>query len=206
MLHQTQETIPAIIRDYPEWHRGRSKYGLWLVELGKSGVAGKVEAAREHLSDFLLKPYRRQPHITLFVCGFLGDAVRFDDDFSAEQLGVQAELLRRADIKPFVVEIRGLNSFASAPFLEVRDVEGGVGRVRELLSTTTREIGRSAFTPHVTVGLYSGVFPSHVLVKKISTFQSKPIRFTVKHLTFAVYEAGEIAGALTRQAEVVLRP
>src|SRR5271169_1847545 len=115
MLHQRQETIPAIRRDYVEWHRGRTKFGLWLIELGTDELYQKVEAARKHLYDFLLKPYHRQPHISIFICGFLVETPSYDDDYSTEQLHIQAELLKNADIKPFVIEVGALNSFASAP-------------------------------------------------------------------------------------------
>ena len=204
MLYQKQETIPAGKRDYVEWHRGRTTYGLWLVELGTEEISQKVEAAQEHLSDFLLKPYHRQPHISLFICGFLAENPSFDDDYSTEQLQAHAELLISASIKPFAIEIGGLNSFASAPFLEVRDPDNGIERVRAVLSTTTREIGRSSFTPHVTVGLYSQSFQGRDVAGKISTFQSKPIRLIVERVTFATYEAREIAGALTRKHTIPL--
>jgi hypothetical protein len=204
MLYQKQETIPLIKRDYVEWHRGRTTYGLWLVELGTEEISQKVEAAQEHLSDFLLKPYHRQPHVSIFICGFLADALSFDDDYSTEQLHVHAEWLHNADIKPFVIEVGRLNSFASAPFLEVHDLDHGIERVRSVLSATTKEIGSSSFTPHVTVGLYSRAFQSRVVVEKISTFQSLPIRLTIEQLTFATYDAREIAGALTRKHSVTL--
>ena len=73
MLHENQETIPSPVHDHPDWHRGRQDYSVWLVELGGMEVFQKIDAARELLSDFLIKPYQRQPHITIFVCGFLAD-------------------------------------------------------------------------------------------------------------------------------------
>ncbi len=107
MLHQRQETIPAIIRDHPEWHRGRKKFSLWLVDLCKDEICEYVKRAKEHLSDFLLKPYHRQPHISLFICGFLTGAAYLDDDYTMKQFDVHAAMLRHADIKPFTVEVAG---------------------------------------------------------------------------------------------------
>ncbi|HYA87668.1 MAG TPA: 2'-5' RNA ligase family protein [Nitrospirota bacterium] len=204
MLHQGLETIPASKRDYVEWHRGRAEYGLWLIELGTEELFQQVYAAREHLSDFLLKPYYRQPHISVFICGFPAETLSFDDDYSVEQFHAQAELLKNADIRPFDIEVGGLNSFASAAFLEVEDPHNGIEQVRAVLSTTAREIGRSSFTPHVTVGLYSQAFPSSFVTTKISTFQRKPVRLTVNQITFATYEARKIGGALTGKHRVAL--
>jgi 2'-5' RNA ligase len=204
MLHQNQETIPSPNRDYPEWHRGRQDYSVWLIELGGMEVSQKVAAAREHLSDLLIKPYQRQPHITVYVCGFVADTPRYDDDYSAEQLEHHAHLLRAEAVKPFTVEIGGLNSFASAPFLEVADLDGGLDRMRALLSTTGKEIGRREYTPHITVGLYSGVFPGSVVFERISSFPKDPCKLTVDRITFATYHAREIAGALTGRYVVAL--
>ena len=205
MLHRNQETIPSPIRDYPEWHRGRRDYSVWIIELSGKELSKKVAAAREHLSDFLIKPYQRQPHITVYVCGFLADTPRYGDDYSGEQLEQHAHLLRAGAIKPFTVEIGGLSSFASAPFLEVADLEGGLRRVRALLSTTGKEISRSTYTPHITVGLYSGVFPGSVVFERLSSFPKDPCRLTVDRITFATYQAGEIGGALTSRHEVALQ-
>ncbi len=58
---------------------------------------------------------------------------------------------------------------------------------------TAKEIGRSSFTPHVTIGFYSKALQSRVGGEKLSNFQSKPVRLTVCQLTFATYEAREIA-------------
>ena len=204
MLHQNPTTVPSITQDYPEWHRGRKDYALWLIELGNEEIHKKVHAAREHLAEFLLKPYQRQPHITLFVCGFLADTPRFKDDYGREELRVHTQLLNDSKVKPFSIEIGKLNSFASAPFLEVDDSEGGIHRVRSLLSNAAKEIGRSAFMPHLTVGLYSGTFSSTVVGRRISTFSSEPVRFKVERITFASYQAQEIAGPLSHTCDVAL--
>ena len=204
MLHENQETVPSPIHGYPAWHRGRQDYSVWLIELGGMEVVQKIDAAREHLSDFLIRPYQRQPHITIFVCGFLSDTPRYDDDYSAEQFERHLHLLREAAGKPFTVEIGGLNSFASAPFLEVADLEGGLDRLRALFLTTGKEIGRSDYTPHVTVGLYSGAFPGSMVTERISSFPKAPCRITADRITFASYRAREISGTLTYRYGVVL--
>ena len=113
-------------------------------------------------------------------------------------------LLREAAGKPFTVEIGGLNSFASAPFLEVADLEGGLDRVRALLLTQEKRLGRSDYTPHITVGLYSGAFPGSVVTERIASFPKAPAKVTVDRITFASYRAREMSGPLTYRYEVVL--
>jgi hypothetical protein len=129
MLNQVPVTVPAEIRDFPEWHHGRETYTVWILPLENKAIRDKFEAAREHLNGYLLEPYQRQPHITLFVCGFLVDTPRYKDDFTQAQLGSQIQVLESSPMRPFEIEIGGLNSFASAPFLEVRDPQGGITRL-----------------------------------------------------------------------------
>ncbi|HSB33167.1 MAG TPA: 2'-5' RNA ligase family protein [Nitrospirota bacterium] len=190
--------------DHTEWHRGRREYTAWIIELEREEIIDQVEAARKHLSGFLLDHYQRQPHITLFVCGFLADDPRYGDDYCQHELEIHRQLLTDSGISPFSIEIGGLNSFAAAPFLEVRDREGGIERVRALLSSTATEIARSTFTPHVTVGLYSGTFPSKMVCERIATFSPRPVSLVIKQITFAAYRASEISGPLVYKHRAVL--
>lgn len=204
MLHQSSETIPFIDQDHPEWHRGRSVYSLWLIELDDRLAHARIEAAREHLAGLLHTPYLRQPHITLFVCGFLADTRRFDDDFTLQQVRQQEQSLAKGEARAFSIDISGLNSFTTAPFLEVHDREGGMERIRGILSRTGSEIGRTEFIPHATVGLYAGAFRSEAVVRRMSLFPKDVCTFTVKRITFATYQARELAGELTYRSTVPL--
>lgn len=204
MLNQKAQTLPSITRDYPEWHRGRREYAAWIIELAGEEILGMVKAARRHLSGFLMDPYERQPHITLFVCGFLTDAPGFDDDYCRHQADAHRQLLNDSGCGPFSIEVGGLNSFASAPFLEVHDREGGIARLRALLSTAGKEVGRDAYTPHVTVGLYSGAFPSKTVCERIAAFSARPVNFVVERITFATYRASDICGPLAYMHRVAL--
>ena len=79
------ETTVAQLRDYPEWHRGRCRYAIWMIPINCPKVLACIDQVTASLAD-LLHPSRRQPHITLFVCGFEGESVSHDDDFTPAQL------------------------------------------------------------------------------------------------------------------------
>ncbi len=204
MLHQHKKTIASPRGDFLSWHRGRKEFALWMIRLEHDAVFRKVEAARNHLSGLLLTPYERQPHITLFVCGFLADERRFDDDYAGHQLDDHFRLIADSKIAPFSIEIGGISSFASAPFLQVYDLEGGIERIRALLSTTATEIERDRFTPHVTVGVYAGEFESEIVLERIKTFVDEPVKFSVDRITFAAYDSSDIRGPLGYKHHVVL--
>lgn len=202
MLPQHPKTIPAEIRDFAEWHHGRETYAVWILRMEEALILDKFKSAREHLDGYLLELYRRQPHITLFVCGFLVDTLQYNDDFTQTQLQAQIDTLEQTRIQPFEIEIGGLGSFASAPFLEVYDSDNGIARLREILSRGGREFRTTTYSPHLTVGLYAGAFDSREVSRRLAEFPIDTIRCKVEAVTLATYRAQEIAGLLTHQHEV----
>jgi len=202
MLPQYPKTIPAEIRDFPEWRRGRETYAVWVLRVEDSAIRDKFKSAQEHLNGYLLELYQRQPHITLFVCGFLVDTPQYNDDFTAAQLQVQIGTVERARIQPFEIEIGGLGSFASAPFLEAHDPDNGIARLREVLSRGGREFRTAPYRPHLTVGLYADAFDSREVTRRLAEFPSNPIRWKVMEITLATYQVREVAGLLKYQHEV----
>lgn len=177
---------------------------MWVLRPENGAVQGKFEAAREHLNGYLLEPYRRQPHITLSVCGFLVSESHYNDDFTHNQIQSQMQVLEAADIPSFEIDVGGLNSFASAPFLEVHDPSNGIARVREILSRGAREFRTAPYTPHLTVGLYADAFSSEVVMGRIAAFEKNPVRVKVEQVTLATYQAQEVMGALRYRHDVTL--
>jgi 2'-5' RNA ligase len=138
------------------------------------------------------------------VCGFLVDAPQYNDDFTYEQLQAQVRALENANILSFEIEIGGLNSFASAPFMEVHDPEGSIHRLREALANGAREFRTAPYTPHLTVGLYAGAFPSEQVARRLADFSSEPIQWNAKQITLATYNANEFAGELSYKHNISL--
>ncbi|MCW8929240.1 MAG: 2'-5' RNA ligase family protein [Gammaproteobacteria bacterium] len=200
LFQQAQKTIPSEIRDFPEWHHGRKNYAVWVLLCDDNeALQEKFNAARQHLNSYLLEPYHRQPHITLFVCGFLSDEYRYNDDFTYGQYESQLQVLKEANIEPFEIEVGGMNSFASAPFLEVSDPDEGILRLREILSKGANEFRTTSYRPHLTIGLYAEAFSSEKILKQMEVFVSKPVRLKVKQMALVSYKSHEIAGELSHE-------
>lgn len=194
-------------RDYKDWHKGRAEYAVWTIGIQNESVRSRFDAAREHLAEFLLEPYRRQAHVTLFVCGFLVEIARFDDDYAFGELEHHLRALQETEIAPFEIKIGGINSFAATPFLEVFDVGGGIRRVRDVLSNTRSEIREEEYIPHLTLGLYSEHFETADVAERISSFDTaSPIMCWVDEISLATYSASEIAGPLSVEHKVHLGP
>jgi 2'-5' RNA ligase len=129
---------------------------------------------------------------------------QYNDDFTLAQLQNQFRALEIGGIDPFEIEIGDLNSFASAPFLEVSDPKDGIARLREILSRGAREFRTAPYTPHLTVGLYAGAFPSKEVAERMRAFSADPIKLKVEQIAFATYRAQEIAGKLTYEHKLAL--
>ncbi len=198
------QTLQNVRRDFPEWHRGRPHYALWALDVDVAPVREAVAGAASHLDGLLLDNYRRQPHITLALCGFPTGSPEHPDDFGPAALGAQLAALQAQAPAPFAVEIGQLASFSSAPFLAARDVDGGIHALRRALTGEQPEPG-GPYTPHVTVGLYGGAWPTARVQAQLDGFDGQAaIHCPIERLSLMSYAAPEIGGPLETLADFCL--
>jgi hypothetical protein len=89
-----------------------------------------------------------------------------------------------------------LASFTSAPFLAVHDAGGGIARLRRALTGNTAEPG-GPYTPHVTVGLYAGAWPTAEVLPRLDAFDAgPPLSCTIDSVSLMRYAAPDIGGPL----------
>lgn len=191
-------TQPSECRDFVEWHLGRAPYLFWALDLDMPSVRQRIDRAATHLSGLLLDTYRRQPHLTLDVCGFPCIQPQHADDFASQLLLAQFEALRASRLPCFDIEIGALASFPSAPYLTVG---GGdcLAAIRQCLAVEggNRLIGD--YTPHVTVGLYAGAWPAAVAHSRLAAFAGgEPLSCRIEQVSLMSYAPAEIGGALSR--------
>ncbi len=190
-------TLGLECRDYPEWHKEREYYGVWVIDADTPAVRALVAKARNHLTG-LLAHSDRQAHITLYVCGFIEPTRRFNDDFTPAMLAAQCRALESLDIGPFDLHLGGLNSFDSAVFLTVDDPANRLDTLRRALSQAgSPEIRQAAYVAHLTVGLYCGTFDKRSVSQRLTTFSAgPPIALRVNSLQFVRYRAAQLSGPL----------
>ncbi len=193
------QTLPNVRRDFPEWHLGRPHYALWAVDVDLPEVRHAVAGAEAHLGGLLLDGYRRQPHITLALCGFPTTAPQQPDDYSPAHLAAQLAALTAGSPAPFDLTIGGLASFSSAPYLSVADPAGGIHHLRCALAGDHDEPG-GRYTPHVTVGLYAGAWPTAPIQLRLDAFGAPALTCRVERICLTCYAAPEIGGSLTTLA------
>lgn len=199
------QTLACELRDYPEWHRGRTRYAVWTLPVECPHILARVARAQAHLGDWLHAGYRRQAHITLFVCGFPAEQALRDDDFPLERLTDQQQALRELGAAPFELHIGGLDSFASAPFLTVSDPTGGLDALRSALAAYSPEIRQSDYHAHLTVGLYARTVPRDCVQRQLVAFaEGDPLPLKVGELHYSSYAAAELFGPLCMERRLLL--
>lgn len=204
-LHAPAQSIACARRDYPEWHRGRARYGVWTLPVDCPRILARLERAQAHLGDWLHGDYRRQAHVTLFVCGFPAAQAKFDDDFPSERLDAQIDALSALCASPFELQIGGLDSYASAPFLSVSDPDQRLEVLRAALGEHSAEVRQSPYHPHLTVDLYARAVPRTDLQRRLTAFgEDEPLALRVDELHYSTYAAAELFGPLRTERRVAL--
>ena len=209
-------TLASVQRDFVEWRKERTHYAVWAIDVDTPVLRAATAAMRAHLADKLLNGYRRQPHVTLHLCGFPATAPRFDDDYPGATLQRQIAALQAAGPAPFTLEIGSPASFTSAAYFSVADHAGGIRTARHALAGTESTDDGFPYTPHVTCGLYRGEFHLPTLLQRMATCRSDlPVQLKIERLTLMAYEAAVIGGPLsslcefdlaTRQAKILDQP
>ena len=203
-LQAPSTLLPSLRDEYPEWHRGRPRYALWSIPVECPAMLQRLHEARRLLGDWLHPVQGRQAHISLFVCGFPCAVPCHDDDIGTAVLQAQHSALASLNAAPFELQIGGLDSFASAAFLGVRD-DGQLEQLRQALAPLSREIRQAAYVPHLTVGLYrQAVSAEQWHARAAPLHDSPPLSLAVRELQLVSYDARELQGPLRVEARVAL--
>lgn len=192
-------------RDFHEWHRGRPHYLLWALDVNTPPLRARLAAAQRALDGLLLDGYRRQPHVTLALCGFpaTGPSTA-TDEFDQRLIAAQLAALQAAAPAPFALEIGGLESFSSAPFLSVHDAGGALATIRRCLHADAPH-PQGDYVPHVTVGLYADVWPTAEVARRFQALAAAPrLPCRITRLSLMGYAAADIGGALFTLADYEL--
>lgn len=206
MLSQSSHTLRNERRDFVEWHRGRAPYVLWAIDLDLPPVRERQAHAAQHLADWLLPGYTRQPHITLDLCGFPGQPPLATDEFSLAALAAHCQAEAARFPPPFAIEIGGLDSFSSAPFFAIDDPAGGIAAARAALAVNGQNGSKNDYLPHLTVGLYAEAWPAAAVLARIGSYvAAPPLRCAIERLGLLAYQPQEIGGELSWLAEFCLR-
>ena len=199
------ETVVADLRDYPQWHRQRYRYGVWTIPVEDPVLLHYISRARRQLADLLHPSEQRQPHLTLFVCGFEQPTCVAADDFSPAQLSEQLESLTSLPDGGCALPLRAPDSFASAAFIPVVDPLGRLTRWRGALAVAAHEVRQSSYVPHITLGLYQRKAGADEVRQRLGEIEAPAMSLQVSELRYVTYDARQHFGPLETQRVVRLK-
>lgn len=198
-------TVVMNNRDYSEWHKNREHYAVWVIDFDEEAILDEIDRARHFFKDMLLTPFKRQPHISLFVSGFWADVTVHDDDYPSNLQQAHRESLAQSRLKPFDIQIGGINSFASALYFDVLDSTSGITQVREILAKAMPELRWAPYIPHITIGLYKDTISTQAVIDRINSYQHLPVMHkNVRDIKLITYRSDELIGPLTTRYTHIL--
>ena len=196
---QQQHTHAAEKREYPEWHKNRLRYYLWAIDSNTVLVNKRLQKYHCIFKDLLLYPYERQSHITLAISGFLSKHITHNDDITQAAIAKQQTTLHTLRLAPFIVSIGGINSFSSAPFLEVMDPSKSLEIIRHTLTDDKQDFRNTYYTPHITLGIYNANHAIASIAAMIIDLKEEPIELPVNHIGLFSYDARDIGSHLKKE-------
>lgn len=179
-----------------EWHKKRSHFGLWYLEIDDPMIVDYCHNQQTHFQAFLDPNYERQFHITLFVNGFWVKDKWYHDDFDEEDLNQQIYLLKSLNLNKFTLQLTNFHSFDNCLSIQIADNEY-LTSIRKTLQSTYHEISPSCYIAHITLGFYRECFLKQTIMEKIQQIPIQTLSFEVTKLTFGVYHPQKLQGRLT---------
>jgi len=185
-------TEALVDKNFKEWHRGIPYFGFWAVMIEQAEALSLIAKAQEHLQDFFLPHYSRQPHITLNACGLMSP-----DHFSQTKLDQQISMLEAMSLKPFEISLSHIDSFTTAAYLKASDSNRSLSKINEALSTISSDSKPAFYQAHITLGLYREKYESKLIAEEIIKFGRFPAQaIFVKEVQFCRYETANIQGPI----------
>jgi 2'-5' RNA ligase len=133
------------------WAAGRADYAVWAIRIHAEAILQRATHLQAALTSWTRPTPPTDLHVTTWVAGFPSEHPTHNDDIHEDALKAQAEALRGH--RSFRIAIGGANSFTTAPFLEVHDLDGGLAQVRAVLQQQgPPELRFAPYVPHVTLG------------------------------------------------------
>lgn len=196
-MHASDElSLPCDDRDFAEWHQGCPWCAVWVVLLDDTLTRRAVAAGRAALGDCLLPRYARQPHITVAYRGLCSGGDRHPaKEFDLPALRRDLDVLRRGAFQPFALQLQGVGSFTSVPYLAVAEGSGPLAALHAAL-VPQEPAPDWRYVPHVTLGHYGARMPLAHALQKLDGVGAGFSLQAVSQLALMRYASADIAGPL----------
>lgn len=204
-MSQAFETQACEDRDFSEWHRGCPWCAVWVLRVDTPPLQQWVDTARAAMRPWLLPRYQRQPHVTLAYRGLMaGLQAHAHAVFGRAQWLDDVQRLQAAQLQPFAIQIGGVGSFSTVPYIAVAAQQ--LPQLHGVLLTQVPDPDWQ-YVPHVTLGHYAEQRPMQQMMAALqaSGVAAQPLALEVDALWLARYRSEDIAGPLHFEGRFDLR-
>ena len=184
-------------RDFVEWHRGCPWCAVWVLRVDKAQVQALVASVRDRLVTDLLPRYERQAHVTVAYRGLMAQGTNYPyAEYTPEHLLRDVERLQALQLPPFELQIQGVGSFSTVPYLAVV-AEGALSHLHVAMRLHAADPDWS-YAPHVTVGHYGRRVPMELMMERMQSGVAPGVLWQTKisEIWLARYRTNDIAGPL----------
>ena len=194
---QPTETQACEDCDFVEWHQGCPWCAVWVLRVDVPQLEQWVASARGAMAPWLLPRYARQPHVTVAYRGLMdGPVAHCAAEFGALQWQQDVQTLQAAATAPWVLQLGGVGSFSTVPYIGVM-LDGTLQHVQRVLAASQDEQGWQ-YVPHVTLGHFSQQVPMTQVMQPLRDcgVGDAILQIPVEALWLARYRTEDIAGPL----------
>jgi 2'-5' RNA ligase len=192
-------THATSLTGFNDWHQGIERYGFWAVLVDCPAWLDEISRAQEHVKTFIHPNYQRAPHITLSACGLIDEAY-----FSKALLAKQIAGIQSLKTPSFTISNAQINSFASAPYLEIVQ-HPLLTSFRSQLEIVARDNPALRYTPHITLGFYQAQHLKTAVAAHLENFNTRHLPpFIVNEISYCSYSTSEIQGPLEIEHKIAL--
>lgn len=182
-------------RDFVEWHGGCPWCAVWVLRTDVPAVECAVAQARAAVAPWLLPRYARQPHVTVTYRGLMAGAPPHPRaEFDGAQLQRDVQALQAAALQPFALQLEGVGSFSTVPYLAVAP-HPVLQHAHELLMAHS-PYPDWHYVPHVTLGHYACVLPVATVLAQLQSAGVAAQPVPVQAIWLARYRTDDVAGTL----------
>ena len=165
--------------------------------VNSSALEATVRSARHALGEALLPRYARQPHLSLAYRGLCAMEDGQTHEFSVQHLQTDLARLQALRQPPFTVQLHGVGSFTTVPYLAVGQGSEVLSQVHDALQPWP-PVPAWNYVPHVTLGHYARSMPLLDVIERLQGVGVglAAVEVPVHELALVRYATSDIAGPL----------
>lgn len=178
MLDRTTKT--PCIKIMEDWHKGRKNYSVWLTKVNSKELLELADIITDELFRAVKIIKVNQPHITIFVSGFVVDKKRYDDDITLDSISKSISKLSKLKLDTSKLRVTGINYNEHVIYFTLDILGDSISKLREVLSSVSREVIFNRYFPHITIGHYTSNVPLSMVGSVLDKYKVLPLPIEVQ--------------------------